>query len=63
MLTIPGVGFITVAGFLSEVGDLQRYEHSRQIQKLAGLSLKENHEKRSPTLTSITVSMRFATCS
>ncbi len=54
MLTIPGVGFITVAGFLSEVGDLQRYEHSRQIQKLAGLSLKENSSGKRKGRTRIT---------
>ena len=33
---------ITVAGFLAEVGDVRRFETPRQIQKLAGLSLREN---------------------
>ena len=42
MLSIPGVGLVTVAGFLAEVGDLTRYDNPRQIQKLAGLNLKEN---------------------
>jgi transposase len=42
MLSIPGVGLVTVAGFLAEVGDLSGYDDPRQIQKLAGLSLKEN---------------------
>jgi transposase len=42
MLTIPGVGLVTVAGFLAEVGDLSSYDHPNQIQKLAGLNLKEN---------------------
>jgi transposase len=42
MLSIPGVGLVTVAGFLAEVGDLSGYDNPRQIQKLAGLSLKEN---------------------
>jgi transposase len=54
MLSIPGVGFTTVAGFLSEVGDLQRYEHSRQIQKLAGLNLKENSSGKRRGRTRIT---------
>ena len=42
MMTIPGVGIVTVAGFLAEVGNLENYHHPRQIQKLAGLNLKEN---------------------
>ncbi len=42
MLSIPGVGLVTVAGFLAEVGDLTRYDNPKQIQKLAGLNLKEN---------------------
>ncbi|MEG6520873.1 IS110 family transposase [Desulfotomaculum sp. 1211_IL3151] len=42
MMTIPGVGLVTVAGFLAEVGDLKGYEHGQQIIKLAGLNLKEN---------------------
>jgi transposase len=54
MLTIPGVGFTTVAGFLSEVGDLQRYDHHRQIQKLSGLNLKENSSGKRQGRTRIT---------
>ena len=42
MLAIKGIGIITVAGFLAEVGDVRRFESPRQIQKLAGLSLREN---------------------
>jgi transposase len=42
MLKIKGVGLITAAGFAAEVGDISRFEHPRQIQKLAGLNLKEN---------------------
>src|SRR5699024_6454784 len=30
------------AGFVSEVGDLRRFKSPKQIQKLAGLALKEN---------------------
>ena len=33
---------ITVAGFLAEVGDVGRFDSLKQIQKLAGLELKEN---------------------
>lgn len=42
LLAIKGVGLITVAGFLSEVGDIRRFDSPKQIQKLAGLGLKEN---------------------
>ena len=42
LLSVPGIGPVTVGGFLAETGDLAKYQHSRQIQKLAGLNLKEN---------------------
>ena len=42
LLAIKGIGLITVAGFLAEVGDARRFESPRQIQKLAGLFLREN---------------------
>lgn len=42
MLNIPGVGMLTVAGFLAEVGDLSNYDHGQQIIRLAGLNLTEN---------------------
>ncbi|MEK3720309.1 IS110 family transposase [Paenibacillus sp. FSL H8-0034] len=42
MLSVPGIGAITVAGFLAEVGDLNNYDHGQQIIRLAGLNLREN---------------------
>lgn len=42
LLAIKGIGVVTVAGFIAEVGDIGRFEHPKQIQKLAGLNLKEN---------------------
>jgi len=42
MMTIPGVGEVTLAGFLAEVGNLEDYNHPQQIIRLAGLNLKEN---------------------
>ena len=42
LLAIKGVGLITVAGFLAEVGDVRRFDSPKQIQKLAGLEVKEN---------------------
>lgn len=53
MLKIKGVGLITAAGFIAEVGDISRFEHPRQIQKLAGLSLKENSSGKHKGKTSI----------
>jgi transposase len=42
ILKIKGIGLITAAGFIAEVGDLTRFSHPKQIQKLAGLNLREN---------------------
>ena len=42
LLRVPGAGVITVAGFLSEVGEIKRFTDPKQIQKLAGLAVVEN---------------------
>lgn len=54
MLLIPGVGAVTVAGFLAEVGDLSHYDHGQQIIRLAGLNLKENSSGKRKGKTGIT---------
>jgi transposase len=54
MLTVPGVGAITVAGFLAEVGDINNYDHAQQIIRLAGLNLKENSSGQRKGKTGIT---------
>ena len=54
MLLIPGLGLVTVAGFLSEVCDLAQYGHPHQIQKLAGLTLKEYSSGKHKGQTTIT---------
>lgn len=54
MMTVPGVGWVTVAGFLAEVGDLSSYEDGRQIIRLAGLNLKENSSGKHKGKTRIT---------
>ncbi|MHA7582211.1 IS110 family RNA-guided transposase [Paenibacillus vandeheii] len=54
MLDIPGVGAVTVAGFLAEVGDLSDYDHGQQIIRLAGLNLKENSSGKRKGKTGIT---------
>ena len=53
MLAIKGIGVITVSGFLAEVGDVRRFESPRQIQKLAGLSLRENSSGKHKGQTTI----------
>ena len=53
LLAIKGVGIVTVAGFLAEVGDIRRFESPKQIQKLAGLELVENSSGKKKDQTSI----------
>lgn len=53
ILKIKGVGLVTAAGFMAEVGDISRFEHPRQIQKLAGLNLKETSSGKHKGKTSI----------
>lgn len=53
LLAIKGIGIISVAGFLAEAGDLRRFESPKQIQKLAGLSLRENSSGKHKGQTTI----------
>ena len=53
MLAIKGIGLVTVAGFLGEIGDVRRFESPRQIQKLAGLALRENSSGKHKGQTTI----------
>jgi transposase len=53
MQSIPGIGVLTVAGFLAEVGDLSQYDHGQQIIRLAGLNLTENSSGLRKGLTGI----------
>ena len=39
LLAIKGVGSITIAGFIAEVGDIRRFDSPKQIQKYAGMEL------------------------
>ncbi len=54
ILNIKGIGLVTVAGFIAEVGDLDRFDHPKQIQKLAGLNIKENSSGKYKGKTTIT---------
>ena len=39
LLEIKGIGIITVAGFIAEVGDITRFDNAKELQKLVGLEL------------------------
>lgn len=39
LLEIKGIGITTVAGFIAEVGDIMRFDSTKELQKLAGLEL------------------------
>lgn len=53
LLEIKGIGLVTAAGFIAEIGDINRFEHPKQIQKLAGLSLKETSSGKHKGKTTI----------
>lgn len=53
LLEIKGVGMMTAAVIVSEIGDIQRFQDPRQIQKMAGLSLKENSSGKHKGKTTI----------
>jgi transposase len=53
ILKIKGVGLVMTAGFMAEVGDISRFSHPKQIQKLAGLNLKENSSGKHKGKTTI----------
>ena len=54
VLEIKGIGLLTVAGIIAEIGDISRFESAKQIQKLAGLSLMETSSGKHKGETSIT---------
>lgn len=53
LLDIKGIGIVSVAGFLAEVGDVRRFTNPKQIQKFAGLELKENSSGKHKGQTTI----------
>jgi transposase len=36
--TLPGIGWVTIAGLIGEIGPIDKYQHGRQLVKLAGLN-------------------------
>lgn len=53
LMAIHGVGLVTIAGFVAEVGDIGRFQSPKQVQKLAGLALRENSSGQNKGQTSI----------
>lgn len=54
IIEIKGIGIITAAGIMAEIGDIKRFDHAKQIIKLAGLNLKENSSGKHKGKTTIT---------
>lgn len=53
VLEIKGVGMVTAATLISEIGDIRRFDSPRQILKMAGLNLKENSSGKHKGKTTI----------
>jgi len=53
LAAIKGIGMVTAAVIVSEIGDIHRFQDPRQIQKMAGLSLRENSSGRHKGKTTI----------
>lgn len=53
ILGIQGIGIVTAASYLGEVGDLLRFDHPRQISKMAGYNLVEDSSGKSKSGTII----------
>lgn len=47
------MGLVTVAGIMAEIRDISRFEHPKQVIKLAGLNLKENSSGKHKVKTTI----------
>jgi len=53
LTTIPGVGIVSAAAFLAEIGNPNNYKRHKQITKKAGLNLKENSSGKHKGKTTI----------
>jgi transposase len=52
-MKMRGIGLAAAAGFIAETGDLRRFDSPRQIQKLAGLAIRENSSGKQRGQTTI----------
>jgi len=53
LVGIKGMGMVAAAVIASEIGDISRFNDPRQIQKMAGLSLRENSSGKHKGKTTI----------
>lgn len=53
ILDIPGIGVVTTASFLGEIGDPRRFDHPCQISKMAGYNLIEDSSGKNKSGTVI----------
>lgn len=53
LMEIKGIGLLTAAVIVSEVGDIHRFQDPRQILKMAGLNLRENSSGKHKGRTTI----------
>lgn len=53
LLEIKGIGMVTAAVIVSEIGNIHRFRDPRQILKMAGLSLRENSSGKHKGKTTI----------
>ena len=53
ILGIPGIGVVTAASLLGEIGDPMRFDHPRQICKMAGYNLIEDSSGKNKSGTKI----------
>jgi transposase len=53
LTAIKGIGMLTATVIVSEIGDIHRFQDSRQILKMAGLNLKENSSGKHKGRTTI----------
>ena len=53
ILSIPGVGIVSVASFLGEIGDPLRFDHPNQISRMAGYNLVEDSSGQNQSRTVI----------
>lgn len=53
IVKIKGIGIVTASGIVAELGDIKKYKNSKQIIKMAGLSLIENSSGKMKGKTTI----------
>ena len=53
ILSVPGIGVVSAASFLGEIGDPMRFENPRQISRMAGYNLVEDSSGKNKSGTMI----------